>query len=301
MCSQCEELKSDLHWSDICILPIAAGMAVANEIGKSPSDGFKVSALYAWRKYKEIYSFDSDLADMLFEQADEDLDIPIEILMQIPYPCIYIEFHETGFFAYFEHDVNNHQFEFRMYVIEGECEYPLILHIEKKWSVVDALNETYKEAKKRSTPEYNYIMDKYKSDLAHKAAELLQFVLYICAENSDRAENPTQSNITRRTKDSEKHPKDVIREIRKWDMGYRIGSQIRRMKSDDSQKDGTNSGSHAGSFGSRKSPHARRGHWHHFWIGKHNTDERRLILKWVAPMFIGGDDDDNITTIHPVK
>lgn len=50
-----------------------------------------------------------------------------------------------------------------------------------------------------------------------------------------------------------------------------------------------------------KSPHARRGHWHHFWIGKHETNERKLILKWVAPMFINGSEDDNIATIHPVK
>lgn len=44
--------------------------------------------------------------------------------------------------------------------------------------------------------------------------------------------------------------------------------------------------------GSAKSPHSRKGHWHHFWTGKRGTEERKLILKWVAPMFINGGTDE---------
>ena len=38
--------------------------------------------------------------------------------------------------------------------------------------------------------------------------------------------------------------------------------------------------------GTPKSPHSRRGHWHHFWTGAKNSDDRKLILKWIAPTFI---------------
>lgn len=34
-------------------------------------------------------------------------------------------------------------------------------------------------------------------------------------------------------------------------------------------------------------PHMRRGHWHHYWVGsRDNDEERKLILKWVAPIMI---------------
>ena len=307
LCDKCMELKPELKWSDYCILPIAAGMSVAGEIGKDmAADGYKISALYAWRKYKEIYSFDEELADLLEDQADTEMDIPIDILYQLPYPCIYIQYKKCGFFAYFEHDVQNGQFEFRMWYMEPENDvsFPLILHIEEQCTIDESINKTYAEAKKRTTPDMDFFLDQGGDMIKKRAAKLLQFVLYICAENSEREEDPEQKKVTRRSKDSEDKPKDVFREIRKWDVGYRIGNQIRRMKAAPNGNGATEPDertAQTGRKGSRKSPHARRGHWHHFWIGKHNTDERKLVLKWVAPIFINGSEDDNIGTIHPVK
>ena len=40
--------------------------------------------------------------------------------------------------------------------------------------------------------------------------------------------------------------------------------------------------------GKSKAPHSRRGHWHHYWVGKKDSGERRLILKWIAPTFVNG-------------
>lgn len=301
LCDTCMEVKEQLHWHDYCILPIAAGMSVAKELGFSMENGYRISALYAWRKYKEIYSFNDDLADMLIEQADEDMDIPIDILFQLPYPCVYIEFKGHGFFAHFEHDVNNGQIEFRMWYFESDDDatgFPLILHVEEQCTISEAMDKTIDEAKQRMSPDQEFGVMQYLDNMKHKAAELLQFVLYICAENSEKEENPEQKKTTRRTHESEKAPKDVYREIQKWDVGFRIGSKIHRMKQESSESD-RNSAEYW--KGGKKSPHSRRGHWHHYWVGKHNTDDRRLILKWVSPMFIGGDEDDNITTIHPVE
>lgn len=307
LCDKCMELKQQMGWNDCCILPIAGGMAVAGEIGMNPAgDGYKVAALYAWRRYKEIYSFDHDLAEMLEAQADVEMDIPIEILFQLPYPCVFIQHRsDAGFFAHFEHDVNNSQVEFRMWMIteSGDVNLPLILHIEKQYTVSEAVDKGVEEAMKRSTPDHDFLISQMLDDIKQRAAELLQYVLYICADNSQREENPEQKKVTRRTEESEKKPKDVFREIRKWDVGFRIGSQIRRMKADRPDQSGDQSEAPARTYqkGSKKSPHARRGHWHHYWIGKHETDERKLILKWVAPIFINGDEGDNIATIHPVK
>ena len=45
-------------------------------------------------------------------------------------------------------------------------------------------------------------------------------------------------------------------------------------------------------------PHTRRGHWHHYWTG--TKDNRKLILKWTAPIFVGGSSDNIITTINKI-
>lgn len=40
--------------------------------------------------------------------------------------------------------------------------------------------------------------------------------------------------------------------------------------------------------GSPKRPHSRKGHWHHFWTGSKNSDNRKLELRWLSPTFING-------------
>ena len=51
--------------------------------------------------------------------------------------------------------------------------------------------------------------------------------------------------------------------------------------------------------GSPKRPHTRRGHWHHYWKGERGSSHRKLILKWLAPIFIKGYDvNDNVVTTN---
>lgn len=313
LCDKCMELKSKMQWNDLCILPIGAGFSVADAIGYiPPRDAHKISALYAWRKYKEIYSFDDDFAQILMEQGEDDMDIPIDILLQLPYPCIYIQFGKEGMFCFFEHDVNTNHMEFRMWRIDDTSDAkiengePIILHIDGKStckeSVQKLIDDGRRYVKDSSLSEtaiaYRNYMDENPEIMGKLYARYLQLVLYICADNSEREENAKQKTVTKRSSDYSKKPKDVFREIRKWDVGFRIGSMIRKAKqTEHSNEQRSESTTRSGGT---KAPHTRRGHWHHFWIGKMDG-ERKLILKWVAPMFINGNEDDVITTIHEVK
>ena len=47
---------------------------------------------------QRIYQLDPDFAQLLFEQTN-DLDIPSEIFLQLPYPCFYIEVPDLFFGA----------------------------------------------------------------------------------------------------------------------------------------------------------------------------------------------------------
>lgn len=317
-------------WDSICDLPIAASIAVMTNYHQK---GFKVnhgefpelcSCLYSWRKYKEIYCFDNDLAELLMNQADEseeDMLLPVNALMSLPYPCIYITFADIdklnlyGFWTWFEYDVNAKELEFRFLLHNKDNRFEsLIFHIQKGFTFKQAVDRTVEviieninknEQLQEQYAEYGISVDvtnieadnfiAYKEIMVGKILSLLQLVLYICADNKEYEPNPT---ITRRKDIDLKNnkPKDVFREIQKWDVGYRYGNTIRKQRETANEIEPQNVGN-----GSKKRPHSRRGHWHHYWIGSESQGTRKLILKWVAPMFINGDLDDDIPTIHKVK
>lgn len=112
-------------WPEWCYAPMSAALAVASkgyDLNKLPIDirmamtsvAQAIFAMAPWRLSKEVYVIDEDLKDLLFEQNGE-LDAPDEILLQIPYPCFYVELPNTyyradkihGFFVTLEYDVTN--------------------------------------------------------------------------------------------------------------------------------------------------------------------------------------------------
>ena len=123
--------------------------------------------------------------------------------------------------------------------------------------------------------------------------DVLQLVLYVCANNADVQPNPEQQSTTTNSRVI----KDRYVEIRKWDVGVCIGDAIRAMTSTQpvnhqEKKPGTHASPR---------PHMRRGHWHYFWTGsKSEPSERKLVLRWVAPMPIGITGGDTPVVLHRV-
>ena len=108
----------------------------------------------------------------------------------------------------------------------------------------------------------------------------MQVVLYILAQNAEIAPDEEQVTVTKRGKTI----KDKYSEIRKWDVGERIGAAIRQQKMKVSEDDSENTTHNS------PRPHMRRGHWHHFWTGPKNEPENRLlVLRWLSPMVIAAD------------
>ena len=85
-----------------------------------------------------------------------------------------------------------------------------------------------------------------------------------------------------------------------WEMKSRDGvrklvlrdAALRRGMSRHSAPHGDSAGT-----GTAKRPHARRGHWHHYWAGPRNA--RQLILKWTAQTFVHPEAgrEDNVVAI----
>lgn len=294
------------NWPDWCYLPLAAGYAIVTQ-GGAPNAGLfdrylgpaVVSAAAAWRVSQGIYVFDADLYNSLVKQP-MDGNIPCEILKRLPEWCVYIPmFNGTflgeevdGFFAHLEHDANDARMELRLVLLMASGEnHPIPIHLGD-WTIEEGLNRMITEARRQMGINFPKVDESYVAEVV----PFVQLVLYLCAENLDMPKRP-------------QHPKkklrksgqvDVPRQPKKWDVGQRIGTSIRKYRNtkeyeitDENQNNAP--GSHAS-----PRPHVRRAHWHSFWTGPREGN-RKLIVRWLPPIPIGVDDEDNPTVIHEVK
>lgn len=116
----------------------------------------------------------------------------------------------------------------------------------------------------------------------------LASILYLSSEKPDVKESMETSN-THRVTTKFSRPKHRYSELQKWDIGFRYADSIKKcseISSNETMGEGT---------GSPKRPHVRKAHWHHYWVGTGSM--RRLILKWVAPMFIHAEFDSELPVV----
>lgn len=277
----------------------------------------KVMAIANWRQYKYVYKFDEELMNLLFLQAEDfnELDrIPSSVLDTLPYPCIFIECalqytpEKTthGFFLYKsrrldEKGINRLALMISFLFDDGKVAENYVF-LDKDESVKECINvvemeleeyyEELKEIYKFSKEEAKELIKQTKPYRKFSILKAIQLILYICAQNAEVTENPEQARIY---KPKEQGKKDKFTDIKKWDVGVRIGQEIRMLgKIGEVEKELIEeTGSLIESRRNPMRPHTRRGHWHHFWTGsRSNPEERKLILKWIAPTMINVRDAD---------
>lgn len=294
-------------WHERCDIPVAATLALV-EFEQLPAGiqaimGALTAALYSWRKYKQVYTFNPDLAAEIEEQPLDK--IPMEVLYSLPYNCVWIEIDgaKEGFFVWFEWGIwgdRKNQMELHFLGINDNLGYKsqYILHLTQKGTITDGVNEMI-----RRSPELNITAEEAYY-MQSQIRKLLNLLLYICAQNAEIEENPQQKQITKRTAESVKKPTDKFRELQKWDVGFKLGKAIRAYKQseqDFSPVPPTLSSAEEGKTRQRPRPHIRRGHYHHFWTGSDKDGSKKIILKWIAPTYINGDLDKIIPTVTKVK
>lgn len=290
-------------WDDgRCVMPleVAAKTAMNNKIlraacNKDYTTPDKLLVLYSWRMSKEIFSFDKILAESLMSAADDNMDIPAEALLNIPFPCIYVDLsqcgfnHIDGFFCCLNHDRISPNMEERNFlanfaiVNKGRIIHQACLPLDNNLTLKEGLDMAFGwvsdsrkagiDIKKEVEVESNYL------------APILQLVMYICTINADITEIPENVNNENKENNNENKNKSCSasgKVIRKWNVGYRIGSCFSKHFNKNESKE-------AEEILSRKEklrPHTRRSHFHHYWVGSEAKGTRRLVLKWIAPIYV---------------
>lgn len=258
----------------------------------------KVCSTGVWRTNKSIFSFDKELADELIGSYDINDSIPFEVFSHIPYPAVYVENSLKSFFAVFENKPLSRLMLYFPQQSDIECvSVPLN---NGAANLSDAFDNDAKGLynklfsanliSEQQIGNLNREMEKCKEGYIKACVSAVPLLMYICAVNADISVDEEQAAIYQKPVGT---PKDRQREVRKYNVGYRVGKLIRQHKSSQNPP--------AAVKGSKKSAHVRKGHYHHYWTGKRDG-ERTLILKWLAPSFINFDNSDNvIPTIHIIE
>ena len=260
-------------------------------------------ALAQWRKDKEVFVVDPDLAAVFY--AQDDMDIPAAAFDYLPYSCFYVESPGLdvyltgihGFFFYLGWDTKEQKvlLSFVFLGESGGC-YPFDLPLDG-----ESLDVCFDAAvKKRAQSGNAHLVTVARQEQKQRDAVIsllrcaLQVVLYLCASNAEIVPDPEQKTVTKHSRTV----KDRYAEIRKWDVGMRVGASLREQSRRAADEDApARTGSHQ-----QKRPHMRRGHWHHFWTGsKSEPDKRKLVLKWLSPIFVGAGDAETPVVMHKVK
>ena len=268
---------------------------------------------YKWRKHRVIYQFDKTLTESLLNQAgrmDETERLPCELLKNLPYPCITIEsapftvevprenkknfkigFTGNFYLMYeekgdtFDWDALNGLWE----LIDGRL-VSFYIPVFENGTIKDSIDALHKYLKS-GVSEVEITREDAESQIA-PFLFAIQIVLYLQAQNADMQDatvpkKKKKSNKKSATQSRVKPPRIVY-------VGYKVGKVLR---SYDEGAKPTSTGT-----GTPKRPHSRRGHWHHFWTGaKDKPEERKLVLKWVAPTMVHGEQPNETTTVVKIK
>lgn len=233
----------------------------------------------------QVYEFDRDFAESILDESWTEL-LP-EVIDYAPHYCFYLklpfnELSEGCVICISEMDevINIDQFD--LGYAEGEA--GVYRNPADGLGVVVNTGEKLLNVQGYAIPrEFGMMFDdtvigEYPNGL------LANGVAYLCSKNADIAAVYSPSKERKRNK-AKRRSQATWHEV-----GYRVGAELRnymRAKSVGGEKTGR-----------KVRPHMRRAHWHRFWTGPRDG-ERRLVLKWVAPVMVGVDIDS--ATLHKVR
>lgn len=318
----CEKKYTDMgvRWN-VCDTILNCGKEL-RRLGMGLNDsidyGAELLCVARWRKYRAVYKVDNTVSQELFEQAKEmkrDAQLPVELLKNLPYPCIAVQvpsiehvirvgekeelhFFSGNFFITIEQDdlfkcsPVADTFFFTIWDSEDAKQPAFFIPLKEGaviQDVIDSLIDLCNESRKASgeTELQNSILSTEVVFPLYAA----QIILYLQSVGSDIVSVPTPKTRKTTGKKSQK-PAKVQR------VGYRIGATLRQQKKVyESSNTNTNPASH------RRSPiaHIRRGHFQGFWTGPRGSKQRKLVVKWVAPTYIRGQQGADTTTVFDVK
>lgn len=261
-----------------------------------------------WSRNKVCYTFQEDVELLLAEQASDFMtgNTPFSLLDRLPLQSFFVstnhlfknEDHLWGysdkeldevkkdltrigfFFCVDEVYVPNMRNNFGIYWVYSDKKHKDCVTVPSYWNLTNTRHETLEDALRHDVTRKMSIYETKSARRADclRAALAFQYVLYLCAENAE-IEMDTNSYYRETKAEFVKHKP---REVRQMVAGRQTGILLREFKSKQLRyKSIENADS-----GRVQSPHMRKAHWHRYWVGKRDSEDRHMEIRWVAPTMI---------------
>ncbi|XBX07647.1 hypothetical protein QMP26_05645 [Enterocloster clostridioformis] len=264
-----------------------------------------LSILASWRQYKEVYRFAPEMENLLYQQAD--FNLPLDTLLNLPFSCFYIEAPQIcgeryhGFFIASDQAKDGSPL---LRCMSTKKDDPLTfdfseIRLEKgktlKYGIAKAATSAAAEVGLKS------LHGQLASELLISAqyqlvvlSRLSQLLLYLTAQNADLKESGKSYGRA-----AGKNIKDRYREIRNWDVGFRVVNKLEKASSHSGSNSNQGSNGYHSDGKRRRSPkpHWRCSHWHLFWTGKRKSENRKFIIKWIPPTLINCKSSEELPVI----
>lgn len=272
-----------------------------------------LTACFTWRSFRRIYEYDPDMASSLTEplqELDESSVLPLEALQHLPFPCIYVAapdvvaegFH--GFFAYLEPSEDPQvPYLVAVFCLSGSTSFVTgRLRLDPGKPIGECVPDAdlmmlpvISSAAKGDPAALELALGHIKAgppmghpfqNMVLRAAQLL---LYIVSANADIAQDAPvreEAVASPAKKAAQKDPFEPPEDVFYNKVGFSTGAKIREARA-------------AAGSGKSVRAHMRKGHWHKYWTGPKNG-ERKLVPRWVDPVFVGkgeADPDVSVTKI----
>ena len=244
------------------------------DYAKANSTLLSLCNLYGWMQNKQVYQPDNDFLELLLETPL--MSFNYQSLRNMPYKNIYIDISSAsneihGAFVYISEITDVSIIDIILVKPDNSLQhsYYLVNHMENEY----------------------HLQEVPKRDISQEIMSIWQMFLYLCSENA----NVEKNQETEKTYHPGKTIKNKFSEIRKWDVGIRIGSSIRQYKKDTEQDNKT---THTINHRKSPRPHMRKAHWHKYMTGK---GRKIPVIRWIEPTFVLTKSCENLpVTVHPV-
>lgn len=250
------------------------------------------TALATWQVSKGIYRFDPNVAEEVIKTGI-DGELPSHLFERLPEYCIWVDpvCGLDGFFAHMEFNseknITTLRFVTHQVNANGEDTFSSMPIDLNKPSLYECLKSF------KFDPENMAAIDT--DELVSEFQPYVSLVLYLCSVG---AEYKGGSGPT--------HPRDIpkpkrwtpVRE-KVWDLGERMGREIRRVKEEVRHYESSGQTRQ----GSTVRPHVRHAHWHLYYVGPRKNvplEDRSQVVKWIQMTIVNKDLGEVSPTIQTV-
>lgn len=255
-----------------------------------------VAVVLKWEANKQVFKFDKDFLDMLIDT--DDLYATEDAFKYLPFGVFYIdvsdnryicnEINAEGFFVTVRLEDDNY-WSIHTCRLDEKYQFSNVYSLYNSTSDVKITSDTGREV-----PIYDFTasVEKHKSTRKENIhlfqVLVMQVLTYLASAKPDILENAETKQTYRKPVGI---PKNKYSEIRKWDVGIRIGSAVRTVKSKQSATNG------ATGLGGKKRPHIRKAHWHYYWFGPKDGHRVKRPI-WLTEISVNIDGTDLPVVIH---